>query len=561
MAFSWPVSTILVTYRGVLRWGGASILASTESAVPWRPSLAVGAFAVAFLAVVNLPWLDESYRRIVAIWSPCFTLSALILYMVRMLRTVPLRPDRRRAWTFLAIGLAINLAATAAWAWTATVQRGVDLPLDSNLLFMATYPPAVVIAIIFFLRDAGGSLKRPGALLDAAALSIGAAAALYGLVILPTYGQSAGIATLAQAFGLGFSVLFPGVLAGILYTHVVDWSADRGLALLLLAGIANIIGDLMWSVRTVPERLDETVHFDLVYLLANAMCFAAVALEARRRVVPASTRTPSYSMLPAVVVLVGAIGVVWVMQPGRIGQGLIPPLIAAVGVILLVREWIARREQLRIHRLRHAALEAFEADCRDRIALSGQLDEGLAQELTGVHHALSTTVGDPARQRPVVDQAIEQLGHTLDRARDIATRIAPLESTHGDLQSALKGLVARAMDESCPCELDCGPMPLDLSPEVADCAWRLVDHLLRSVRPDPAGRSVWLRVTVTNEQLVLDAGLAFHRAVPENWRTGAVQQVLSSYAARVGGFVDVRYSGADWLFRGRLPRIPGTLGA
>ena len=434
------------------------------------------------------------------------------------------------------------------------------VPLDNNLLYMATYPPVVVLAMIYFLRDAGGSLKRPGALLDAAALSIGAAAALYGFVILPTHGQATEVSTLAQAFGLGFSVVLPGVLAAILYSHVVDWSADRSLALLLLAGLANIIGDLLWSVRTVPERLDETVHFDLVYLLASALCFTAVELEARRRVVPAKTRPPSYSMLPAVVVLGGAIGVVCAMQPGGAGQGLMPMLIGAVGVILLLREWIARREQLRFFRLRHATLEAFETECRDRSVLSGQLHEGLAQELTGVHRALSTTVGDPARQRPVVDQAIEQLGHTLNRARDIATRIAPLESTHGDLQSALKGLVVHAIDASCHCEFDCAPMPLDLPPEVADCTWRLVDHLLQVVGSEPAVHSVWLRVTVTKEHLVLDADLAFHHRLPVAWRTGAAPKVLSSYAARVGGLVDVRHSGTGWHLRGRLPRIPGTLG-
>jgi signal transduction histidine kinase len=540
--------------------GGLSIAARAESSFPWRPSLAVGAFAVAFLAVVSLPWIDESHRLAVAIWSPSFLLFALILYMVRMLRTVPLRRDRRRAWTTLAIGLAINLAATVAWAWMATFRRGVEVPLDNNLLYMATYPPVVVIAAIFFLRDAGGSLIRPGALLDAAALSIGAAAALYGLIILPIYGQTTEVSTLAQAFWLGFSVLLPGVLAGILFTHVVDWSADRSLALLLLAGIANIVGDLLWSVRTVPERLDETVSFSLVYLLATATCFTSVALEARQRVVPAKTHAPSHSMLPTVVALGGAIGLVRAMQPGGAGQGLVPSLIAAVGVILLVREWIARREQLRVHRLRHARLEAFETERRDRTALSGQLHEGLAQELTGVHRALSSTVGDPARQRPVVEQAIEQLGHTLNRARDMASRIAPMEPKQGDLRSALKGLVARANHATCHWELECAPLPLDLPAEVTDCIWRLVEHLLQAVGGEPAVRSIRLRVRVTNVRLVLEVDLASSQPLPEDWRTGDVPKVLCGYAVRVGGLGDVQHSSATWRFRGLLPRIPGTLG-
>ena len=421
--------------------GFTSIPARTESAFPWRPPLAVGAFAVAFLAAVSLPWIDESHRLVIAIWSPGFLLLALILYMVRMLRTVPLRPDRRRAWTTLAIGLAINLASTVAWAWMSTFRRGVELPLDNNLLYMATYPPVVVIAAVFFLRDAGGSLFRPGSLLDAAALSIGAAAALYGFVILPTYGQTTEVSTLAQAFGLGFSVLFPGVLAGILFTHVVDWSADRSLALLLLAGIANIVGDLLWSVRTVPERLDETISFSLVYLLATATCFTAVALEAQQRGVPAKAHAPSYSMLPAVVALGGAIGLVRVMQPGAAWQGLVPWLIGAMGVILLLREWIARREQLRVHRLRYARLEAFETERSDRTALSGQLHEGLAQELTVVHRALSATVGDPARQRPVVEQAIEQLGHTLNRARDMLGHVWHQHVPHPGTVATLRGTI------------------------------------------------------------------------------------------------------------------------
>jgi signal transduction histidine kinase len=311
----------------------------------------------------------------------------------------------------------------------------------------------------------------------------------------------------------------------------------------------------------VPERLDETVSFSLVYLFATATCFTAVALEARQRVVPAKSHAPSYSVLPAVVALGGAIALVRVMQPGGAGQGMVLSLIAVVGVILLLREWIARREQLRVHRLRHARLEAFETERRDRTALSGQLHEQLAQELTGVHRALSSTVGDPARQRPVVEQAIEQLGHTLNRARAMASRIALLEPPQGDLVSALKGLVARANQATCHCELDCAPLPLDIPAEVADCIWRLVEHLLQAVNREPAARSIRLRVRVTNVHLVLEVDLASLQPLPEDWTTGNVQQVLCGYALRVGGFADVQHSSATWRFRGLLPRIPGTLGA
>ena len=226
-----------------------------------------------------------------------------------MVRTATLRPDRRRAWIFLAIGMAINLVGIRGLGGDGNVPARCRHPARQQPVLHGDVStrrrhrddlfPAGCRRVVEASRCAAG-WRRTFDRCCGRTLRARHPADLRS--------KPPGWSTLAQAFGLGFSVMFPAVLAGILYTHVVDWSKDRSLALLLLAGIVNIVGDLMWSVRTVPEQLDETVHFNLVYLLANALCFTAIALEAQRRVVPAQTRAPSYSMLPAVVVLGGAIG-------------------------------------------------------------------------------------------------------------------------------------------------------------------------------------------------------------------------------------------------------------
>jgi len=332
-------------------------------------------------------------------------------------------PLRRRAWVMLTVWLALKLAVLLVVVFSA--QPGIRPPPVVNLAHFIALTPIGMLSLYFFYRDIGGSLARPGVLLDAAALTLGGCAAVYVLVIGPAHEPHAGLGS-ADELALTLALIFPAVLTGLLYTHLPDMSADRGLMLLLASALAGLGGDLTMMRADAVEPLKFTLIFSLCYIFACAATMAALAFESRRLPAPPSLPEQRYSLLPAVVVLGGALATLTVTFGRHLLQHPVAPLLLALaGSILVARELLSRGEQRRRLRQEQELLESFEFARRARAVLSLQVHEELAQEIAGVQYVLSSTRKDPDAEGSGVQIAVQQLGRSAAHAHDIATQLAP----------------------------------------------------------------------------------------------------------------------------------------
>jgi hypothetical protein len=399
--------------------------------LPWWPAWVAALYGLLVLLVGTIPALDAGLRLHLVFYSTPLPIAALIFCGLLVVARTPLMPLRRRAWVVLTVWLALKLAVLLVVVVVA--QPGVRPPPAVNLAHFIALTPIGMLSLYFFYRDIGGSLARPGVLLDAAALTLGGCAAAYVLVIGPAHEPHAGFGS-ADELVLTLAMIFPAVLAGLLYTHLPDMSADRGLMLLLLSSLAGLGGDLTMIRADAVEPLKFTLIFSLCYIFACTATMAALAFESRRRPAPAPLSEPRYSLLPAVVVLCGVLATFMVTFGWLIVQHPVAPLLLALaGSVLMAREVLSRREQRRVLRQDNELLESFETARRERAALSGQIHEELAQEIAGVQFVLSSTRKDPALEGAAVQIAVQQLGRSVTHAHDIATQLAP--ATRAEVES------------------------------------------------------------------------------------------------------------------------------
>ena len=153
---------------------------------------------------------------------------------------------------------------------------------------------------------------------------------------------------------------------------------------------------------------------------------AALAFESRRLPAPAQLSEQRYSLLPAVVILGGALATFTVTFGRHLLQHPVAPLLLVLaGSILVAREVLSRGEQRRRLQQEQELLDSFETARRERAALSGEIHEELAQDIAAVQYVLSASRKNPDAGGPAVELAVQQLGRSVTHAQDIASQLAP----------------------------------------------------------------------------------------------------------------------------------------
>ena len=394
-----------------------------QSPLPWWPAWVVAAYGLIVLLIGTLPALDAGLRLQLAFFSTPLPPVALILCALFVITRTALTPLRRRAWIVFAVWIALKLAVLLVVLFVG--QPGIRPPPIINLAHFIALTPVGMLSLYYFYRDIGGSLARPGVLLDAAALTLGGGAAIYVLVIGPSIVPHAGFGN-ADDVALTLALICPAVLTGLLYTHLPDMTADRGLMLLLASSLVALGGDLTMIRADAVNPLMFTLMFSLCYIFATAIVMAALAFESRRVPAPTPPSEQRYSLLPAVVILCGALAATTVTFGRQLLQNSLAPLLLALAAsILLAREVLSRSEQRRRLRQEQELLASFETARRERAALSGEIHEELAQDIAAVQYVLSATRKNPADGGPAVELAVQQLGRSVTHAKDIATQLAP----------------------------------------------------------------------------------------------------------------------------------------
>jgi PAS domain S-box-containing protein len=217
-------------------------------------------------------------------------------------------PQRRRAWGWLGIASLIDLMAQ--FYVDSGVARGLPVPLLSaaDFGFLAVYP-ALFLAAWNLLS--ARPLRQPTVeiLLDAALLTLTAAAWAYELFVEPLAAGAASITVLASvAYATGGLALL--WLIGMLLLRPNRFpSRGEGLAVIGLALLA--LSDLLFGMVTLPRNLAAGTLLDMGWNAANLTLATAGVLAAAHPHRRPTTRAPSTAVAPRLfAILIGFAGLI-----------------------------------------------------------------------------------------------------------------------------------------------------------------------------------------------------------------------------------------------------------
>jgi signal transduction histidine kinase len=202
--------------------------------------------------------------------------------------------------------------------------------------------------------------------------------------------------------------------------------------------------------------------------------------------------------------------------------------------------------------------EVLDAAARERERFSGELHEGLGQELTGVSLQLRAIATAARRGREdtatMVDDAILQVDHAIAATRDLARGLSPVRIERGSLSTALARLGADASRRlKATVTWHCEPAEVHAPESVADQLYRIADEAIA----DLAGRvggTIELELTAGPEAYVLAIG---SDEAPETARDDRLGARMIGYRARLldgSVAVEPREGGGSRL----VVRVPRT---
>ncbi len=401
----------------------------------------------------------------------------------------------RSAWRLLA-------SAATVWSLTGVVWELLGRPRVSvaDALQLTFFP--LVIAGVF--RFPAAVLTRGGRVrfwLDSAIVVLAGAAALWYLTVWPGIvlgdGDRANLVVNAVLYPAGDLVLLFAACAGLLRGH--DGASRRALVGVAAALVARFVGDLVISWRIVTGR-DEGAIADLLWLTGATLL--AVAAAAQRRgstrasgVLAPGTSAPAaaprqVSLLPygAAIALFGFLVVV---TRGALGARAGGVLAAALGVAVLVlaRQWLATRDNERLHRA-HAEREAERrVEARFRSLVQHSSDVIIVADRAGLVHYASPSV---ERVLGVARLALESSLLALVHPDDV-----------GRAETMLVAATRRADDGTVAAATQFRA--------AADGEWRDVECLATDLSDDPNVRGIVVTMRDVTERARLEAQLV-HQA-------------------------------------------------
>ena len=131
--------------------------------------------------------------------------------------------------------------------------------------------------------------------------------------------------------------------------------------------------------------------------------------------------------------------------------------------------------------------EVLEIASRERHRLSGEVHEGIGQDLTGIAlmlKSLSTTPDDDSRAvREALGPIVEEVNRTVGSVRALARGLSPLGVVRGSLVSALRMLAAEVEDrQRIPVRLRCEATTIDGTPAAEHLYYIAHEAVSRAVR-------------------------------------------------------------------------------
>jgi len=152
--------------------------------------------------------------------------------------------------------------------------------------------------------------------------------------------------------------------------------------------------------------------------------------------------------------------------------------------------------------------EVLDAATRERVRLSGDIHDGLGQELTGIalllHAAAKAPDPDPVMQRRQLEAIVERVNQSIGTARDLARGLSPLHVAHGSLSNALTRL-AQASNPRMPIHVRVDPEFQDelVDEFSADHIYRIVHEAVNNALRHSAGTRIEIHLGAGRTHLML----------------------------------------------------------
>jgi diguanylate cyclase (GGDEF)-like protein/PAS domain S-box-containing protein len=400
-------------------------------------------------------------------------------------------PRTRRAWRWMAI------AATAWWTagviWEVLGRPPVSVADAVQFVFF----PSILAGVLAFPAAPTGRDARVRFWLDTGVVVLSGAAAVWYFVLWPSL-ASGTMAPMAVVVNAGYPVCDLALLfaACVALSRRPDAASRRALSWVAAGLLARFAGDLSFGWEMAAGDYAMGGLTDLTWL-ASACCLGVGAALSRPRPgeAPATEAQPgdegSLGLLPYVSVLalyaflVASADSAWGARVGGV-------LVAAVTVsaLVMIRQYVASRELVRLQRERAAREAARESEARF---------QSLVQHSSDIIALL-----DPAGTIRYVSPSIRRsLGHAPEAL--LGTRLS--EHVHpDDLVLAAQALVEAARSED-----TYGPIIVRLVRKTGE--WRTMECLATNLLDDPVVAGIVVNARDVTERAALEAQLvhqAFH---------------------------------------------------
>ncbi|MDE3146470.1 MAG: GGDEF domain-containing protein [Acidobacteriota bacterium] len=316
---------------------------------PWtllaRDALLQSIIAACVLTTVLATFIVYPHHRYSVSLDGALYLVAVTIPALAMLTTARRSPEVRRAWLFMAAGVAANSVADVVYVTVDAHRHPLPNPGVSDIFYLLSYA-LLLVAVTLLAR--GSERVRTSLRLDGliAALAVASLVAFIWYVPLMARGRGWAPAVVDLAYPVTDLVMLVFLATALAPTRYrPSWSSGS-----LLAGVACLLtGDVLHVSEIATNSVHGVSFSDMTFVVGTWLMGLAASLHDRRGASRRRRRDEvslSVAAVPVVsgVIALGVIAARWIWpRPPEVGA-----LALAASALVMARMWLALREERRL---------------------------------------------------------------------------------------------------------------------------------------------------------------------------------------------------------------------